>query len=129
MVGWSYGTGRRKRSVARVFLRAARCTAVLVNGMPLGVYFRSAAHAAHATEPLHAAQGVQAVVKANVQGGGIGGQAGAVSLGISRALADLMPCLRRPLALARLFSRDAREVERKKPGLRKARRRRQFSKR
>ncbi|CUX79221.1 30S ribosomal protein S9 [Candidatus Tremblaya princeps] len=128
MIGWRYGTGRRKRSVARVFLKAATCTAVIVNGMPLGLYFRTAAHAAHAVAPLHAAA-VHAVVKANVQGGGVGGQAGAVRLGISRALACLYPGMRRTLASARLLTRDPREVERKKPGLRKARRRRQFSKR
>ncbi|CUX76429.1 30S ribosomal protein S9 [Candidatus Tremblaya princeps] len=128
MIGWRYGTGRRKRSVARVFLTTAACTAVIVNGMPLGLYFRSASHARHAAAPLHAAA-LHAVVKANVQGGGMGGQAGAVRLGISRALACLSPCLRRPLADARLLTRDQREVERKKPGLRKARRRRQFSKR
>lgn len=128
MIGWRYGTGRRKRSIARVFLKAAACTTIIVNGMPLGLYFRSAPHAAHATAPLHASA-VHAVVKANVQGGGMCGQAGAVRLGISRALASLSPCLRRPLAEARLLTRDQREVERKKPGLRKARRRRQFSKR
>lgn len=128
MIGWRYGTGRRKRSVARVFLKAATCTAIIVNGMPLGLYFRSATHAAHAAAPLHAAA-LHAVVKANVHGGGMGGQAGAVCLGISRALACLSPCLRQTLASTRLLTRDQREVERKKPGLRKARRRRQFSKR
>jgi len=123
------GTGKRKTSVARVILRPGDGT-WWINGRTLEEYFPREALRTVATAPLRTA-GVEGQfdVRARIHGGGITGQAGALRHGIARALAEADPELRTPLKREGLLSRDARIVERKKPGLRKARKRPQFSKR
>lgn len=130
MIGnYNYGTGRRKSSVARVFIK--RGTGVItVNGRPLDQYFHRETGRMVVRQPLELT-GNQAAfdIQVNVEGGGESGQAGAVRHGITRALIDYDATLKPTLSKAGLVTRDAREVERKKVGLRKARRRKQFSKR
>jgi small subunit ribosomal protein S9 len=124
-----YGTGRRRESVARVYLRMgpARFT---VNGRPVEEYFRNIAWHTAAVEPLKFTQTADQVeVKAIVKGGGVGGQSGAVRMGLSRALAKLNPDLRTSLRKNGFLTRDSRMKERKKYGQKGARRRFQFSKR
>jgi small subunit ribosomal protein S9 len=123
------GTGKRKTSVARVLLRPGDGT-WWINGRTLEDYFPREALRVAAAAPLKTA-GVEGQfdVRARIHGGGISGQAGALRHGIARALAEADPELRTPLKREGLLSRDARIVERKKPGLRKARKRPQFSKR
>ncbi len=123
------GTGKRKTSVARVILRPGDGT-WWINGRTLEEYFPREALRVLASAPLKTA-GVEGQfdVRARLHGGGITGQAGALRHGIARALAEADPELRTPLKREGLLSRDARIVERKKPGLRKARKRPQFSKR
>ena len=124
-----YGTGRRRESIARVYIKqgAARFT---VNGRPVDEYFRNVAWHTAAVEPLKFTQMLdQLEVKAQVKGGGIGGQSGAVRMGLSRALARLNPELRPALRTNGFLTRDPRMKERKKYGQKGARRRYQFSKR
>jgi small subunit ribosomal protein S9 len=130
MIGnWNYGTGRRKSSVARVFIKSGKGD-IIVNGKPIDEYFSRETSRMIARQPLvltnHA---VTFDIKVNVSGGGETGQAGAVRHGVTRALIDYDNTLKPALSKAGFVTRDAREVERKKVGLRGARRRKQFSKR
>jgi len=124
-----YGTARRREAVARVHVKVgpARFT---VNGRPVEEYFRNIAWHTAATEPLKFTQMQdQADVRATVKGGGVGGQAGAVRMGLSRALSKLNPDLRPALRKNGFLTRDSRMKERKKYGQKGARRRFQYSKR
>jgi len=123
------GTGKRKTSVARVILRPG-AGATWVNGKSLEEYFPRMVHRVLATAPLKTAglEG-QYDLRVRVHGGGPSGQAGAVRNGIARALVEVNPELRVPLKRAGFLTRDARQVERKKAGLHKARKAPQFSKR
>lgn len=124
-----YGTGRRRESIARVYLKAGPAS-FTVNGRPVDDYFRNVAWHTSAVEPLKFTQMLdQVAVKALVKGGGVGGQAGAVRMGLSRALARLNPELRPALRTNGFLTRDPRMKERKKYGQKGARRRFQFSKR
>ena len=124
-----YGTGRRKASVARVYLRAGS-GAIMVNGKDVKDYFCRDSLTANILQPLELTETAGKFdVCANLTGGGLRGQAEALRLGISRALIEVDPELRGSLKKAGFLTRDAREVERKKYGLRGARRRFQFSKR
>lgn len=125
----SIATGRRKTSVARVRLSAGEGR-VLVNGKDLDIYFTTDQHRTAAISPLAAVDGRSAFdVRVNVNGGGITGQAGAVSLGIARALLDVDPEYRPLLKSQGLLTRDPRAKERKKVGKPKARKSSQYSKR
>ena len=130
MIGeYNYGTGRRKTSVARVFIKKGKGD-IVVNGKPLDQYFARETGRMVARQPLEVANLVgEFDIRVNVNGGGESGQAGAVRHGITRALIDFDATLKPALSNAGLVTRDAREVERKKVGLHKARRRKQFSKR
>jgi small subunit ribosomal protein S9 len=122
-------TGRRKQPVARVPLRNG-AGAVTVNKRPIEDYFPSASHRMIVTEPLRLTTTEESYdVDATIDGGGIAGQAGALRLGIARALAELDPELRDSLKKAGFLTRDAREKESKKYGLKKARKAPQFTKR
>ena len=122
-------TGRRKQAVARVRLRPGTGV-VTVNKRPIDEYFPSAMQRMLATEPLRLVNlAEQYDVDATIAGGGVSGQAGALRMGISRALAELDPELRIPLKRAGFLTRDAREKESKKYGLKKARKAPQYSKR
>jgi small subunit ribosomal protein S9 len=122
-------TGRRKAAVARVRLRPGSGV-VTVNKRPIDAYFPSATHRMIITEPLRLVEKVDVYdVDCSLDGGGVSGQAGALRLGIARALADLEPDLRVPLKRAGFLTRDAREKESKKYGLKKARKAPQYSKR
>ena len=122
-------TGRRKQAVARVRLRNG-AGAVTVNKRPIEEYFPSASHRMIVTEPLRLTTTEENYdVDATIDGGGIAGQAGALRLGIARALAELDPELRDSLKKAGFLTRDAREKESKKYGLKKARKAPQYSKR
>jgi small subunit ribosomal protein S9 len=130
MIGaYNYGTGRRKSSVARVFMKRGTGK-IVINGRPIDEYFHRETGRMIARQPLDVTNNALAFdIQINVDGGGESGQAGAVRHGIARALIDYDATLKQPLSRAGLVTRDAREVERKKVGLRKARRRKQFSKR
>lgn len=130
MIGnWNYGTGRRKSSVARVFIKKGT-GAIVVNGKPVDEYFARETGRMIVRQPLVLTELLEAFdIKVNVHGGGESGQAGAVRHGITRALIDFDETLKPALKQAGLVTRDAREVERKKVGFHKARRRKQFSKR
>ncbi|MFX3622361.1 MAG: 30S ribosomal protein S9 [Limnobacter sp.] len=130
MIGeYNYGTGRRKSSVARVFIKKGTGQ-FIVNGKPLTEYFSRETGQMVARQPLVLTENVETFdIKVNVRGGGETGQAGAVRHGLTRALIDFDAELKPTLSKAGLVTRDAREVERKKVGLRGARRRKQFSKR
>jgi small subunit ribosomal protein S9 len=122
-------TGRRKESVARVRLRAGTGK-IVVNGRDFDQFFGVLTHRVIAKEPLRLTQTEEVYdVDATVDGGGISGQAGALRLGIARALVALDPDTRPPLKKAGLLTRDAREKERRKYGLKKARKAPQYSKR
>jgi len=124
-----YGTGRRKTAVARVFLRPGK-GAIVVNNKPVDDFFSRETGRMVVRQPLVLTNHLNTFdVSVNVHGGGESGQAGAVRHGISRALVVYDEALKAQLRKAGLVTRDAREVERKKVGLRKARRRKQFSKR
>jgi small subunit ribosomal protein S9 len=124
-----YGTGRRKSAVARVFLRPGKGK-IVVNGKPVEEFFSRETGRMIVRQPLELANHVATFdILVNVQGGGESGQAGAVRHGITRALVTYDTALKGVLKKAGLVTRDAREVERKKVGLHKARRRKQFSKR
>lgn len=130
MIGnWNYGTGRRKTSVARVFIKKGTGK-IVVNGKPVDEFFARETGRMVVRQPLELTGHLESFdIKVNVHGGGETGQAGAVRHGITRALIDYDATLKPALSQAGLVTRDAREVERKKVGLRKARRRKQFSKR
>ena len=130
MIGeYNYGTGRRKSSVARVFMKKGS-GAIVINGKPIEQYFARETGRMMVRQPLDVSNMLETFdIMVNVHGGGETGQAGAVRHGITRALIDYDATLKPPLSHAGLVTRDAREVERKKVGLRKARRRKQFSKR
>ena len=124
-----YGTGRRKSSSARVFLTPGTGK-IVVNDKDINEYFSRETGVMIATQPLEKlGLGDQFDIKATVVGGGTTGQAGALRLGISRALLESDDTLRPQLKEYSFLTRDARKVERKKVGLRKARRSVQFSKR
>ncbi|MDE2272354.1 MAG: 30S ribosomal protein S9 [Xanthomonadaceae bacterium] len=123
------GTGRRKTSAARVFLRKGNGQ-IVVNGKPLDEFFGRETSRMIVRQPLELTQTADKFdIKVNVAGGGITGQAGAIRLGIARALVEYDETLKAPLRRAGFMTRDARAVERKKVGLHKARRATQFSKR
>ena len=130
MVGdYYYGTGRRKSAVARVFLKTGKGEFV-VNGKPVDDFFGRETGRMIVRQPLEVTKNLAGFdIVVNVSGGGENGQAGAVRHGIARALVEYDVELKHPLRAAGLLTRDAREVERKKVGLHKARRRKQFSKR
>jgi small subunit ribosomal protein S9 len=122
-------TGRRKAAVARVRFRPGTGQ-VLVNKRPIEEYFPSATHRMIITEPLRVAEQTETYdIDATMDGGGVSGQAGALRHGIARALAELDPEVRIPLKRAGFLTRDPREKESKKYGLKKARKAPQYSKR
>jgi small subunit ribosomal protein S9 len=124
-----YGTGRRKSSVARVFIQSGSGKFV-INGKSIDEYFARETGRMVARQPLEVTANVGSFdVTVNVDGGGESGQAGAVRHGLARALVDYNADLKGELRRHGLMTRDAREVERKKVGFHKARRRKQFSKR
>jgi len=124
-----YGTGRRKEAVARVYLRTGTGR-MIINDRSLEEYFPRGTYRMIALQPLELTNTFQKFdLYANVRGGGLSGQAGAVQLGIARALARANDDFRSLLRKAGLLTRDSRMVERKKPGQKGARRRFQFSKR
>jgi len=124
-----YATGRRKTSSARVFLSTGAGD-IVVNGKPLDVFFGRKTAQMIVRQPLELVEMISNFdLNVTVSGGGISGQAGAIRHGITRALMAYDESLRGPLRKAGFVTRDAREVERKKVGLRKARRATQFSKR
>ena len=125
----NYGTGRRKSSTARVFLRKGAGN-ITVNGRPLDEFFGRETARMIVRQPLELTQSMDKFdIVATASGGGTTGQAGAIRLGIARALVEYDETLKTELRKAGLVTRDAREVERKKVGLHKARRATQFSKR
>ena len=125
----NYGTGRRKSSTARVFLRSGK-GAITVNGRQLDEFFGRETSRMIVRQPLELVQLADKFdFTVSVSGGGITGQAGAIRHGITRALMEYDPELRKALRIAGFVTRDAREVERKKVGRRKARRGPQYSKR
>lgn len=122
-------TGRRKTAVARVRLRPGKGD-IIINSKPANSYFGRPTLMMEVNQPFDVTGTVGKFdILANVQGGGIAGQAGAVRHGIARALITMNPDLRKPLKNNGLLTRDAREKERRKVGRRKARRRPQYSKR
>ena len=124
-----YGTGRRKSSVARVFLEKGTGK-ITVNGRPVDEFFARETGRMVVRQPFALTENLESFdIKVNVNGGGETGQSGAIRHGITRALMDYDATLKPTLSAAGLVTRDAREVERKKYGLRKARRAKQFSKR
>ena len=129
MIGnYYYGTGRRKTSVARVFIKQGTGK-IVVNDKPIDEFFARETGRMVVRQPLVTNHSTTFDIMVNVNGGGESGQAGAVRHGITRALIDYDAQLKPTLSKAGLVTRDAREVERKKVGLHKARRRKQFSKR
>lgn len=122
-------TGRRKGAVARVRLRPGSGK-ITINGRDLETYFPSQTHRMILTEPLRVTDTAEAYdIDVSLRGGGVSGQAGALRLGIARALVELDPELRVPLKRAGFLTRDPRVKESKKYGLKKARKAPQFSKR
>lgn len=130
MIGnYNYGTGRRKESVARVFIKAGSGK-IVVNDKPVDQYFSRETGRMVVRQPLVLTDSLNKFdIVVNVAGGGETGQAGAIRHGITRALIDFSAEMKPVLKAAGLVTRDAREVERKKVGFHKARRRKQFSKR
>ena len=125
----SQTTGRRKEAVARVRFRPGQ-GAITVNRRPVEQYFTSATHRMLVTEPLRLTSTAESYdIEATIDGGGMSGQAGALRLGIARALCAIDPELRTELKRSGLLTRDAREKESKKYGLKKARKAPQYSKR
>lgn len=126
---YNYGTGRRKSAVARVFIKPGKGV-ITVNNKPVDEFFSRETGRMVVRQPLELTGNLTTFdIMVNIHGGGESGQAGAVRHGITRALIDFDATLKPVLSKAGLVTRDAREVERKKVGLRKARRRKQFSKR
>ena len=130
MIGeWNNGTGRRKSSVARVFIKKGTGK-ITINDRDIQVFFGRETSIMICRQPLFLTNHVETFdINVNVHGGGESGQAGAVRHGITRALIDYDAALKPDLSRAGFVTRDAREVERKKVGLHGARRRKQFSKR
>lgn len=130
MVGnYNYGTGRRKSSVARVFITKGSGK-IIVNDKAYDSYFARPTSCMVVRQPLELVNHLNTFdIRVNVHGGGESGQAGAIRHGITRALIEYNSELKSALSQAGFVTRDAREVERKKCGLRKARRAKQFSKR
>lgn len=129
MTSQTYGTGRRKTSAARVFVNPGSGN-ITVNNLSLDKYFGRETARMIVRQPLQVADVADKVdIRVTVRGGGNSGQAGAIRHGIARALVEHDENLRVPLRRAGFLTRDAREVERKKVGLRKARKRPQYSKR
>ncbi len=129
MPATQYGTGRRKTATARVYLKPGTGK-IIVNERPLDEFFGRETGRMMVRQPLEAVQlDGRFDITVTVCGGGITGQAGAIRHGITRALIEYDEALRRPLRAAGFVTRDAREVERKKVGRRKARRGPQYSKR
>ena len=130
MIGnYNYGTGRRKSSVARVFIKRGTGK-IVINGRDLNDFFKRETGRMIVMQPLQLTENTETFdIMVNIVGGGESGQAGAVRHGITRALIDYDANLKSVLSNAGLVTRDAREVERKKVGLKKARRAKQFSKR
>ena len=130
MIGeWNNGTGRRQSSVARVFLKKGSGK-ITVNDKDIEEFFGRQTSIMIVKQPLFLTNHVETFdIKVNVHGGGESGQAGAARHGITRALIDYDAALKPALSQAGFVTRDAREVERKKVGLHKARRATQFSKR
>ncbi len=127
--GRSYATGRRKESVARVWIKRGKGK-IMVNGKPQEQYFGRQTHLLVLNQPFLVSNRVNEFdVMCTVVGGGLSGQAGAIRHGISRALDNFEPALRAALKKAGFITRDARQVERKKVGLHKARRSKQWAKR
>jgi small subunit ribosomal protein S9 len=125
----NYGTGRRKTAAARVFIRPGQGR-ILVNDKPLDEYFGRETSCMVVRQPLELTEMIDRVdVRVTVRGGGPSGQAGAIRHGLARALIEYDEGLRQSLRRAGFVTRDARAVERKKVGLRKARKRPQYSKR
>ena len=125
----NYGTGRRKSSTARVFLRKGTGN-IVINGRAIDEFFGRETSRMIVRQPLELTNNTESFdVSVTVEGGAITGQAGAIRLGIARALIEYNDTLKPELRKAGFVTRDAREVERKKVGLRKARRATQFSKR
>ncbi len=125
----NYGTGRRKTAAARVFIKPG-VGRILVNRRPLDEYFGRETARMVVRQPLLVARALDGFdITVTVRGGGGSGQAGAIRHGIARALVEHDETLRTPLREAGFLTRDARSVERKKVGLRKARKRPQYSKR
>ncbi len=123
------GTGRRKNSTARVILKPGSGE-FIINGRPIEDYIPSAATRLDIYQPLESTETKSSFdIQVNVDGGGITGQAGAIRHGIARALVEVNPDYRKTLKKAGFITRDPREKERKKYGLKKARRAPQFSKR
>ena len=126
---YNYGTGRRKSAIARVFLKSGTGD-IVVNDKPVDTFFSRETGRMVVRQPLVLTDRLNSFdIMVNVSGGGESGQAGAVRHGIARALIEFDAALKPILKKAGLVTRDAREVERKKVGLHKARRRKQFSKR
>ena len=124
-----YATGRRKKSIARVWIKKGTGK-IYVNGKDMNLYFKRPVHQLIVTRPLEETKVINDFdVKCHVKGGGLSGQAGAVIHGLSRALVQADPNLKKTLKKNKFTTRDSRKVERKKYGLRKARRSFQFSKR
>jgi small subunit ribosomal protein S9 len=124
-----YGTGRRKSSTARVFMTKGKGK-IVINDRPLDEFFGRETARMIVRQPLEKLELTENFdIRATVTGGGISGQAGAIRLGVTRALIEYDEELRRPLRKAGYVTRDAREVERKKVGLHKARKATQYSKR
>ena len=124
-----YGTGRRKSAVARVFIKPGK-GGFVVNDKPVDEFFGRETGRMIVRQPLALTNHLTTFdIKVNVDGGGESGQAGAVRHGLTRALIEYDAALKPTLSKAGLVTRDAREVERKKVGFHKARRRKQFSKR
>ncbi len=124
-----YGTGRRKTAAARVFLRPGKGE-ISINGKTVEAYFGRETSRMLVRQPLEIVESIDRFnIKITVAGGGPSGQAGAIRHGITRALIQYDEAMRIPLRAAGLVTRDAREVERKKVGLHKARRAPQYSKR
>ena len=128
-LGRAYATGRRKTSVSRVWIKYGQ-PKIVVNGKPVEKYFLRKIYTSILEAPLAKTDNLDKIeILTTVSGGGLSGQAGAIRHGISRALVNLEPSLRKKLKKMGFLTRDARKVERKKFGKHKARRSPQFSKR
>jgi len=129
MANYDYGTGRRKTATARVFVTGGSGR-ILVNSVPLDEFFGRETARMIVRQPLELAELTDKLdLRISVKGGGDSGQAGAIRHGVARALVDYDESLRSPMRQVGFLTRDARAVERKKVGLRKARKRPQYSKR
>jgi small subunit ribosomal protein S9 len=123
-----YGLGRRKEAIAQVRVYPSE-TVMIVNGRPIEEFLAVRDHRFHALEPLRVLEGVSIGLSARVTGGGTKGQAGAIRLGLARALVAMDAEIRPRLKQAGMLTRDPRAKERKKPGLVRARKAKQFTKR